>query len=160
MQDKKFLWQAASVLALIIALVSIPWLSNWIPFFRINHSIKPNFGESAILATSTINISDIFAGYDDKKYTSDKRDFLTTYRNTSIQGLGSFVDRDKLGDRYVITLQISSYKVDCYFGADSETEKRLLLLKKPQNIAFSGVFTASVHGDGQRGWIVDDCKLK
>lgn len=119
-----------------------------------------NSDQDSGIATGPINISAIFAGYDDRKYISDKREFLNTYINTRIQGFGSFVDRDKRGDRYIITLQVSDKIIDCSFGTDSETEKRLLLLSKSQPIAFSGVFTANVHGDGHRGWIVNDCELK
>ena len=159
--NKKLLWKRPEIiiglLALFVAMIAIPYWPQW--YQLLSHSDLNNASVSMnqIMATSTINIADILAEYKAKKTSLEKRDFLQTYRDTSIQGLGSFVDRDKPNEKYLITLRVSGDLVSCFFNTDSETEKKLLLLKEGQDISFSGTFTTmGVFGGG---WDVKNCIL-
>src|SRR3989344_2049994 len=99
---------------------------------------------SADSVANSINIADILARYSVKETSLAKQNFLTTYENSAVYGIGSFTDIGKAGDGYLVTLKGSGNLGSCNFAGDVETEKRLLILDKGQEVAFTGTFTGAV----------------
>ena len=106
-------------------------------------------------ATSTLNISDILAKYNALDTNLEQRNFLEKYRDAKIYGRGIYKNIDKPGDRFLITVNVSTGLVSCYTNGDLETEQKLSLLKIGQTVNFTGTFSTSVTWGG--GWSVDDC---
>ena len=112
---------------------------------------------SADTTANAINIADILNRYDAEYTSLAKQNFLATYENSKVYGLGTFADIGKAGDGYLVTIKVAGHLVSCDFGNNSEIGKRLLILTKGQSIAFSGTFTGGVVWGG--GWSVRDCTL-
>ncbi|MFA6552458.1 MAG: hypothetical protein WCT19_03075 [Candidatus Paceibacterota bacterium] len=159
-QTKKVLWRRPEIIigsvAIIIGVISIPWWPNWwMSFFRTDKNNLSQVLQS--VATSSINLSDIFDGYNAKTTSYDKQNFLHLYDNGKVYGSGYFLDISKPTDRYLVSLDVSDNLISCFFSSESETERRLFLLKKNQIVNFTGVFTNSAVWGG--GWKVDNCIL-
>ena len=111
----------------------------------------------AKITGNSINIAAIFNGYGTKETSLDKQNFLKVYTDTDVYGSGSFLDISRGGDQYLITLQVSDNLVSCEFANAADVEKRLLLLRKGQNVSFTGTFSNSMVWGG--GWAVKRCAL-
>lgn len=137
----------------IIGIISIPW---WPNLFHYLHPIKEsNLGQvSRSIRMNTINLSEIFTEYYAKTTSYDRQNFLNLYSNAKVYGSGSFSDISKPGDKYLVTLLLSDKSVSCYFNSEKEVERKLFLIKKNQNVTFTGVLNNSGIG-----WIVDNCTL-
>lgn len=119
------------------------------------------------IATSTVNVSDIFYRLNEIDRPIDQRTILTQYKGTKIVGKGSFsfLGGSKEDKSYWVHASLRTgifarENIACMFRdrVDEATEKRLDLLKKGQGITFSGTFTNSSLF-GSNAWVIDDCQL-
>ena len=92
----------------------------------------------SVLATSTVNISDVFSKYHSLATALEQRNFLEKYKDAKVIGSGTFKNIDKPSDNYfLVSIQV--------------------LFKKDQDINFTGVFTMSAVFGG--GWSIRECGL-
>ncbi len=117
---------------------------------------------SESIATSTVNVSDIFSRYNEMTRATDQQKFLKNYLDVSIYGLGIFDNiSGSFGDdtTYYLHLSVSNSRVSCQFSnVDKVTQRRLDLLKTGDKVSFLGTFTGSTMFGTSR-WFIKDCKF-
>lgn len=143
------------IIAIVIAFVSIPWLQNWISFFRVNQD-STNL-TSQLVATSTINISDVLSKALTLDTVVERQDFLKKYIGSQVYGRGVVEEISRAGDGFLVDVDINRQTITCPQSGDEENEKRLLLLKG-RTISFSGVFT--FRQIFEHGLEINDCVLQ
>jgi hypothetical protein len=126
------------------------------------HQIKPPEVIPENIATSTVNVSDIFTRYNKMDRAIDQQKFLKNYLDVSVYGFGVFDNiSGSFGDdtTYYLHLSVPGSSISCQFSnVDEETQRRLDLLKAGDKISFLGTFTGSTMFESGR-WLIRDCKL-
>ena len=116
------------------------------------------------IATTTVNISDIFYRLNKIDRPIDQRTLLHQYDGTKIVGIGSFEtlggSREDKSYRLYLSVRtgvISKEYIACSFGnVDEATEKQIDLLKNGQKISIVGTFSNSSEF-GSNAWVVNEC---
>lgn len=104
---------------------------------------QPNVNGTSELATSTINISDVFEKVKTLGTSFEKQKFLEGFKDKQIYGVGLYVDFFDSDRRiYFLIVNVSNNNIACVLeNRDDELEQRLMLLKKDSKVVFSGIFT-------------------
>jgi len=117
-----------------------------------------NAGDYEKLVAGKTNIADIFYKTGQMGTSLEKSTVREQFVDKDIYGKGAFLDlTGQDGEPFSAYLNVFSVPVSCVFNEETKTKADLQLLKKGQNITFSGVFTNGVLNGG--GWYIDDCEL-
>jgi hypothetical protein len=135
-------------LPIVLAMLGLFW-SVYIHF-------NPNTQTS--LNTDWINIESIFSKMNNLDTSLEKTTFVQKYENSNVVGEGIFLDVYGRSDEYYrAQLNVSGNPISCSFELAADIEQRLLVLKRGENITFSGKFKNT--NDFGIGWGVDGCRL-
>jgi len=105
-------------------------------------------------ATTTINLSDMFAKANDLDSVLERQDFLEKYIGSKIYGKGSVAEVSRSGDGYIVDVKIAGHLVSCQLNGGEENERRVPLLKG-KTVSLTGTFTfTNIFGHGLD---IDDC---
>lgn len=148
-----------TIVAIVIAFLSIPWLSNLIPALKIKQNDQTEIPTKLSETISPINILNIFSKLDSFNISLDRQNFLANYEDKEVSGTGYFNDISRFGETYYVYLNIGNNFVACSFNTNTanEIKDKLLLLNKGDRVSFSGIFTGN-HLNGGSYWYVRDCK--
>ncbi len=108
------------------------------------------------MATSTINISDIFSKALSYNTVFERQDFLNKYIGSSIYGDGVIKEISHYGNKFLIDIKINKQLITCPQEKDEKLERKYPFLKdKP--IRFFGVFTYTTYFGHDNGLVIDNC---
>jgi hypothetical protein len=131
----------------------IPKLSTPLGDFEISRNTASV--NTAVNATSTINIAEIIGRIKRSKTSKEAEDLLDLYKDTPIIGTGEYSNEWKSsGDESRIGITIAGNMVQCNF--DKDWKKKLQLYQLGNQINFSGTFR-SIEFRGY--YFVDQCSL-
>jgi len=140
-KDPKFLIPTIiSLILLLVAVISIPYWSIWLPGVFSGQNKNEKQAAAVITPTDPINIADIIKRIENAKTSEEVQDLLDTYKNTSIIGEGEYSNKwrseDSEGPKIGIT--VANGTVKCNFSTD--WQKRIELLQLGDTINFLGTF--------------------
>lgn len=147
----------------IITIIGVIW-SMYIYFNpntskQLQEKIESTFSQDTgnNLATTTLNISELFSKALSMETVVERQDFLTKYIGDQIHGKGTVKQISRIGnDKFLVDIKVNEAIISCQQDNSEENEKRLLLLNG-KTVNFYGIFT--YQNIFEHGLEIKDCQI-
>lgn len=149
----------ASITASFITFVATLILTSLLPNLRqaVQNLFRTTDSYRVHMATSTVNLVDIFKAASDRLTYTEQGEFLKPYFDKPVMASAIFRNIDKNDSGYRVDAEVKGYLITCAFPPDSDTERKLNILRNGDRFSFVGIFkNGSVYGGGQS---IQECYL-
>lgn len=147
------------ILAIISGVIIYVITEGKVPkIFKIDTPAQLIHTENNKVATSTLNISDLFIKALSYNTVAERQDFLNKYINIFIYGEGNIKEVSRAFDKLLIEVKIENQSIICPQEKTEKLEKEFPFLKGSL-IRFFGNFTYTTYF-GQDGMVIDNCAFE